>query len=90
MAKKTRRPNLSKETLERARREMSMANQVVETPASGEQPAAPGAAKAAVKRPVTTHEDLSVEYAYVITDLRNMAALAATMMIILVILSFFI
>jgi hypothetical protein len=90
MAKKTRRPNLSKETLERARREMSKANQVAETPASGEQPAAPGVAKAAVKRTVTNHADLSVEYAYVITDLRNMAVLAATMMIVLVILSFFI
>jgi hypothetical protein len=90
MAKKTRRPNLSQETLERARREMSMTNQVVETPASGAQPAAPGAAKAAVKRAVATHADLSVEYAYVITDLRNMAVLAATMMIVLVILSFFI
>jgi hypothetical protein len=90
MAKKTRRPNLSQETLERARREMSKASQVVETPDSAAQPAAPGATKAAVKRAVTTHEDLSVEYAYVITDLRNMAALAATMLIILVILSFFI
>ena len=73
MAKKTRRPNLSQETLERARREMSKASQVVETPASAAQPAAPGATKAAAKRTVpTTHEDLSVEYAYVITDLRNM------------------
>jgi hypothetical protein len=90
MAKKTRRPNLSQETLERARREMSRTSQVVETPASAAQPAAPGAAKAAVKRTVGTHADLSVEYAYVITDLRNMAVLAAAMMIVLVILSFFI
>ena len=90
MAKKTRRPNLSQETLERARREMSRTSQVVETPTSAAQPAAPGATKAAVKRTVATHADLSVEYAYVITDLRNMAVLAAAMMIVLVILSFFI
>jgi hypothetical protein len=90
MAKKTRRPNLSQETLERARREMSKASQVVETPASAAQPSATGAAKAAAKRVPVPHEDLSIEYAYVITDLRNMAVLAATMMIILVILSFFI
>jgi hypothetical protein len=90
MAKKTRRPNLSQETLERARREMSMTSQVVETPANAAQPAALGAAKAAAKRVPGSHADLSVEYAYVITDLRNMAVLAAAMMIVLVILSFFI
>jgi hypothetical protein len=90
MAKKTRRPNLSQETLERARREMNRTSQVVETPADKAQPAAPGTAKPVVRRTATTEADLSVEYAYVITDLRNMAVLAATMMIVLVILSFFI
>jgi hypothetical protein len=90
MAKKTRRPNLSKETLERARRELSKNAQVVETPAKDAQPAAPGTAKAAVKRAPVSHVDLSTEYSYVILDLRNMAALAAAMMIVLVILSFFI
>lgn len=90
MAKKTRRPNLSQETLERARRELSMSAPVAETPAPGAQPAAPGAVKAAAKRVVVPHADLSTEYAYVIRDLRNMATLAAAMMIVLVILSFFI
>jgi hypothetical protein len=87
MAKKTRRPNLSQETLERARRELSMNAQVVETPAQDVQPAAPGSAKAAVKRVAVAHADLSVEYAYVILDLRNMAMLAGAMLIVLVILS---
>jgi hypothetical protein len=90
MAKKTRRPNLSQETLERARRELSMKAPAVETPDSTAQPAAPGPAKPAVKRVGATHEDLSIEYAYVITDLRNMGLLAGAMLIVLVILSFFI
>jgi hypothetical protein len=90
MAKKTRRPNLSQETLERARRELSMKAPAVETPDNTAQPAVPGAVKRAVKRVGATHEDLSVEYAYVITDLRNMGLLAGAMLIVLVILSFFI
>jgi hypothetical protein len=91
MAKKTRRPNLSQETLERARRELSMAPQAVETPVKEAQPAVSGTARAAAaKRAPVAHADLSTEYAYVILDLRNMAALAAAMMIVLVILSFFI
>ena len=37
----------------------------------------------------TTVEDLSKEYAYVITDLRNMGILAAALFLILIIMSFF-
>jgi hypothetical protein len=89
LAKKSTRPNLPKETLERARREMAQSGTFVEEPV---QPAAPGqpaavAAAPRVKRPVI-QADLRTEYAYVVNDLRNMATLAAAFMIILVALSF--
>lgn len=84
MAKKTTRPNIPQDTLERARRQMANA------------PAAPvaatettSAATAAAPKPRTqlSSADLRSEYAYVVTDLRNMAILAAAFLAVLITLS---
>jgi hypothetical protein len=90
MAKKTRRPNLPHDTRERARRELSMTGPVVEArkPTESAQPAAAAALNKAQR--VVPQTDLRTQYAYVLNDLRNMAVLAAGLMIVLVILSFFI
>lgn len=88
MAKKTRRPNLPQETLERARREMAISGaiEIAETPKAAAEAAQPAAVKP--KRAFVPHHDLRTEYAYVMNDLRNMAVLAATFMVVLVALSF--
>jgi hypothetical protein len=97
MAKKSRRPNLPQETLERARRELERSGDLPAQPVpsaatasavSTTAPAAKPAAKPA-QRPAR-QIDLAQEYAYVIKDLQQMAMLAAGIMIMLVILSFFI
>ncbi len=90
MAKKTTRPNLPQETLERARRELAQGGVLVdEQPVRPTEAGQPVAAVAAPrpKRPLY-QADLRTEYAYVINDLRNMATLAAAFMIVLVALSF--
>ena len=96
MAKKTRKPNLPQETLERARREMAQGGMVIE------QPAAPaGAASGPAAKPkvmpglrkvfsLTTEADLRAQYAYVLLDLQNMAVLAVGLVAVLIVLSFFI
>ena len=86
MAKKSQKPNLPQETLERARRELAR---------SGSLPAQPVSVDAAPKAKVkvnqaTTQADLAQEYSYVVGDLQQMAILAAGIMVVLVILSFFI
>ncbi len=90
MAKKQHRPNLPQETLERARREMSHLDSI---PVSAPTPQAGDAASLAQPvrpvQPVRT-VDLRSQYVYVLTDLKNMAMLAATLLLILVVLSFFI
>jgi hypothetical protein len=97
MAKKSRKPNLPQETLERARRELERSGDLPAQPvtpadtdsaASASAPAAKPAAKPA-PRPAS-QVNLAEEYAYVIADLQQMAMLAAGIMIVLVILSFFI
>ncbi|HML24460.1 MAG TPA: hypothetical protein PKD09_22590 [Aggregatilinea sp.] len=98
MAKKTtRRPNLSQETLARARQEMYGSTPAEDAPTPAEPhsnvPVAPrrrttgvpSKVAAAAARPV----DLRQEYAYVVHDLQTMGMLAAALMIILVALSFF-
>jgi len=93
MAKKTTRPNLPQETLERARRELAQSGVIIDEPVRPVE-AAPGmaAAPVAVVRPrhPVTQADLRAEYAYVAHDLRSMAILASLFMIVLVGLSFFI
>lgn len=94
MAKKSRKPNLPQETLERARREMARRGLDTATPApqpqaaSAESPAAPTPAPR--PRSVLPEVDLRAEYTYVISDLQNMGMLAAALFIVLVIMSFFI
>lgn len=98
MAKKKRNPNVSQETLARARRELygttgpvtarraapPSAATLSATPA---EPAAPRPA-AKYERPAAAPVDLHAQYAYVVHDLRNMGALAAIFMAVLVFLSF--
>jgi hypothetical protein len=99
MAKKTRKPNLPQETLERARREMARRGvaPVAETPAvaqpaasQAKQAAKPTAKPAAARRYVAPEVDLSEEYAYVLRDLKNMGLLAAVLGAFLVAASVFI
>jgi hypothetical protein len=91
MAKRTRRPNLPSETLERARRELQRSGELPEQPAphaeaqAAPQPVAPAVPASKARGPV----DLRREYAYVVSDLKHMAMLAAAFMGVLVVLSFF-
>ncbi|MBN2303614.1 MAG: hypothetical protein JXQ72_04015 [Anaerolineae bacterium] len=97
MAKKTRKPNLPQETLERARRELERSGEApilvqpkAAVPAAG---AAVPPAQAVVKprrQSASSAADLREEYAYVISDLQNMGILAAALGVVLVIMSFFI
>jgi len=95
--KKSRRPNLSQETLERARAEMrgdkeiaDEAPEVVET-ASGAAPAAPVARK--VKRPagslatrrIPSTTELISEYSYVTHDLRSVLILSGVLLALIVV-----
>lgn len=91
MAKRTTKPNLPQETLERARRELYGTISAAPAAAPGEaapsQPASLGAVPVRKPRPITV--DLRQEYAYVVSDLKNMGMLAAVLLSILVVLSFF-
>ena len=92
MAKKKRRPNIPQATLEQVRRQVQSQGTPATQQASS---AADGASsrKAAAVRPAasaTTVEDLRVQYAYVITDLTNMAILSGAFLLGLVVLSLFI
>lgn len=96
MAKKTRKPNLPQETLERARREMAQGGPAVEQSATPVV-AASAQASSKTKAPVaprktgpTTEADLRSQYAYVMTDLQGMAILAGALIVILLVLTFFI
>lgn len=92
MAKKIRRPNLPSETLERARREMQRTGELPEQPApraesqAAPQPVARAVPAVKARGPV----DLRREYAYVVSDLKQMGLLAAMFMGVLVVLSFII
>jgi len=94
MAKRVRRPNLPSETLERARRELQRSGELPEQPvrraeraeAAPPPPIVQPAPAARVRAPA----DLRREYSYVLSDLKNMAMLAAVFMSLLVVLSFFI
>lgn len=91
MAKKVRRPNLPGETLERARRELQRAGELPEQPQSAAQTSTVPLSSPAVRAAPKTRgpADLRSEYAYVLSDLKSMAVVAATFMTVLVILSFF-
>jgi hypothetical protein len=93
MAKKSRRPNLPQETLARARAEMYGMSVVDATEKTDKPP--PARSGEAVPRPAARQKvvrvvDLAQDYAYVISDLEKVAMLAAVLMAVLVVMSFFI
>jgi hypothetical protein len=93
MARKiVHRPNLPQETLDRARRELEHSGEIAPIPAARTRvigSAAPVAAPAAPKPSLVRRSaDLRQEYTYVLTDLRNMAVLAAAIFAVLIVLSF--
>ncbi len=95
-ARKTNRPNVSKDALERARKEMyavpAEAEEVVDAPAAAKVGSAVAAARAPRKGVVLVPRvvNLREEYAYVLQDLRNMAILASGLMIVLLLMALFI
>lgn len=84
MAKKRRNPNLSQETLARARRELYGTT----GPVVPQREEAPADGPARAQRPAPAAPDLNAHYAYVIRDLRSMAILAGIFITVLVVLSF--
>ena len=88
--KSSNRPNLPKDTLDRAAQEASGSKPVIKTSASQKQSRQKKGKVNAVntQSTKTTIEDLAHEYAYVVNDLRNMGVLAAALFAGLVILSF--
>ena len=95
--KKSKRPNLSQETLERARAELrgERPEPVAEAaPSNVSAVVAPAKPKTATKRAanpslatrrIPSVSELIAEYSYVIRDLRNLAILAAILMIAIVV-----
>jgi hypothetical protein len=95
--KKSKRPNLSQETLERARAELRGERQepvavADSAPSNGgavaakpkvapKRTASPGLAT----RRIPTVSELVAEYSYVLHDLRNLAILAVTLMAIIIV-----
>ncbi len=102
--KKSKRPNLPQETLERARAELrgevfetSNGEAVETTPvrpvakskvAAAPQLAAKPRRASTVGRRVPTVEELLTDYRYVLRDLRNLAILAASLFVAIVVISF--
>ena len=90
--KKSKRPNLSQETLERARAEMRGEPVQVAEAVPVEMGQAP-ASKPKVKktgiglatRHIPTLDELLNEYAYVLVDLRNMLILAAVLFAVIIV-----
>jgi hypothetical protein len=94
-----RKPNVSSEALERARREL--AEDGVIAPAPVAKPANQTSVKSSVgqsrsdnlvvrstnKKRTMTQQELSAEYGYVIKDLRSMAVLAFALFVVMVIVS---
>lgn len=93
--KKTKRPNLSQSTLERARAERlgeriettdetagTIASNVA-TSSVGAKPKAKRAASLATRR-IPSTEELLAEYAYVLKDLRNLAILAGVLFLVII------
>ncbi len=90
--KKSKRPNLSQETLDRARAEIR-GERLAPVAAETASAAAPVAGKPKVaKRPganlatrrIPSLEELIAEYGYVLSDLRNLAILAGILLLIII------
>ncbi len=88
MAKKKRRPNIPQATLDQVRRQVQSQGTPIQKPTT-ESPASLRKAAARPSATVTTEADLRTQYAYVITDLRNMAILSGAFLLGLVVLSLF-
>lgn len=95
--KKSKRPNISQETLERARAEMRGEPVQAVVTANTMVSDAPPAAKAKVKprtavglatRHIPTLEELLNEYGYVLKDLRNMLILAGLLFAAIIVAAF--
>jgi hypothetical protein len=91
--KKNKRPNLSQDTLERARAELrgervepQASVQTVPTNGSSAVQAKAKAkpARASLSRRVPSIDELRSEYSYVLHDLRNLLILAAILLVIIV------
>jgi len=88
--KKSKKPNVSAQALERARQELysgdTAATAVVDKAPAAGTPAttAPRPIKA---KPAVTPEELSGEYAYVLSDLKSMFILAGVLFVAMVIVS---
>jgi hypothetical protein len=95
--KRSKRPNLSQETLERARAEMRGDRiQTVEAdePETTNGTMASASGKPKIKRPaavgtrrVPTTQELVAEYSYVLRDLRNLLILAGLLMAVIIVLA---
>jgi hypothetical protein len=94
--KKSKRPNLPQETLERARAEMRTervdavavaqpAESAVAAPAKPKAGRRPASTLAT--RRIPTKEELTAEYSYVLSDLRNLFILAAILLISIVVIA---
>lgn len=92
--KKTKRPNLSQETLERARAERMTERPEVVAGSDGAAVSNVAAVSAKPKakrqgslatRRVPTAEELQAEYAYVGTDLRHLAILAGVLFLLIIV-----
>ncbi len=97
--KKSKRPNLSQETLERARAELrgerpEPVAAAEGAPSNGSAVAAAARPKAATKRPanpslatrrIPSISELIADYGYVLKDLRNLAILAAVLMLAIIV-----
>ena len=92
--KKSKRPNLSQETLERARAELrgDFAEPVPAAPSIGNgTPVVDSKAKAVRRnqalatRRIPSIDELVAEYGYVLRDLRNLAILAVTLLAIIIV-----
>jgi hypothetical protein len=92
--KKSKRPNLSQETLERARAELrgDFVEPVPAAPAVGNGTAVvESKAKAAKRNPalatrrIPSTDELVAEYGYVLRDLRNLAILAVALLAIIIV-----
>lgn len=91
MAKKKtdRRPNISNEALERARRELyGLEAPPVETsPASARPNKKPATYVVSSIKQTMTRDELAAEYGYVLRDLRSMGALAGVLFIGMVVVA---
>jgi hypothetical protein len=89
MSKKSRKPNISQDTLARARKEL-YGGAVVEEEVLGQTPVATAAVPSKSQTRLVRNVDLAQDYHYVLLDLRNMGMLAVALMVVMTLMSLFI